>query len=161
MNLYWVNNEIYKLYSEFIDPETGEITDSEAFEAKYKALDLTREEVIENTLLMYKNAISDVAALDAEIKNLQARKSALEKTALRAKQDAADALNGEKFSTAKVSVSWRKSKSANVDEAKCPAEYLVTKEIIQPDKKKILADLKAGKEISGCELVETNNIQIK
>ena len=55
MNLYWVDNAIYKLYDEFVDPETGELTDPEAFAARYAELSISREEIIENTLLLYKN----------------------------------------------------------------------------------------------------------
>ena len=56
MNLYWVDNAIYKLYDEFVDPETGELTDPEAFAARYAELSISREEIIENTLLLYKTA---------------------------------------------------------------------------------------------------------
>ena len=48
MNLYWVDNAIYKLYDEFVDPETGELTDPEAFAARYAELSISREEIIEN-----------------------------------------------------------------------------------------------------------------
>lgn len=161
MNLYWVDNAIYKLYDEFVDPETGEITDAEAFAERYAALQLTREEVIENTLLMYKNAAADAAAIAEEIKNLTARKAALEKRAERFKADAANALNGEKFSSAKVTATWRKSTAAEVDESLCPAEYFATKVTTIPDKKAITAALKAGKEVAGCKLVERYNMTIK
>ena len=76
MNLYWVNNAIYKLYDEFVDPDTGEISDPDEFAARYAALDISREEIIENTLLMYKNCIADAAAIADEIKVLKERKSA-------------------------------------------------------------------------------------
>ena len=104
MNLYWVNNAIYKLYDEFVDPETGEITDPDAFAERYAKLNISRDEVIENILLLYKNCVSDAAAIDEEIKSLKARKQALDKRAERLKTDASQALGGEKFSTAKVAV---------------------------------------------------------
>lgn len=154
MNLYWVDNAIYKLYDEFVDPETGEITDAEAFAEKYAALQLTREEVIENTLLMYKNATADAAAIAEEIKNLTARKAATEKRAERFKADAAAALNGEKFASAKVTATWRKSpaKAEADDEALTPDEFIkITK---TPMKTEIKAALKQGIAVPGWHLAE-------
>lgn len=161
MNLYWVDNAIYKLYDEFVDPETGEITDPDAFAERYAELEISREEIIENTLLLYKNCVSDAEAIAAEIKTLKARQAALEKRADRLKADASDALNGEKFQTARVAVSWRKSTAAEVDESLCPEEYITTKITTAPDKKAITAALKAGQEIPGCKLVERVNMSVR
>nr|DAY58027.1 MAG TPA: resistance protein [Caudoviricetes sp.] len=161
MNLYWVDNAIYKLYDEFVDPETGELTDPDAFAERYAELEISREEIIENTLLLYKNCVSDAEAIAAEIKTLKARQAALEKRADRLKADASDALNGEKFQTAKVAVSWRKSTAAEVDESLCPVEYITTKVTTAPDKKAITAALKAGQEIPGCKLVERVNMSVR
>jgi hypothetical protein len=161
MNLYWVDNAIYKLYDEFVNPETGELTDPDAFAERYAELEISREEIIENTLLLYKNCVSDAEAIAAEIKTLKARQAALEKRADRLKADASDALNGEKFQTAKVAVSWRKSTAAEVDESLCPEEYITTKVTTAPDKKAITAALKAGQEIPGCKLVERVNMSVR
>lgn len=161
MNLYWVDNAIYKLYDEFVDPETGEITDPDAFAERYAELEISREEIIENTLLLYKNCIADAAAIAEEIKVLKERKDAIERKAERFKTDAADALGGEKFQTAKVAVSWRKSTAAEVDESLCPEEYITTKVTTAPDKKAITAALKAGQEIPGCKLVERVNMSVR
>lgn len=161
MNLYWVDNAIYKLYDEFVNPETGELTDPDAFAERYAELEISREEIIENTLLLYKNCVSDAEAIAAEIKTLKARQAALEKRADRLKADASDALNGEKFQTAKVAVSWRKSTAAEVDESLCPEEYITTKVTTAPDKKAITATLKAGQEIPGCKLVERVNMSVR
>lgn len=161
MNLYWVDNAIYKLYDEFVDPETGELTDPDAFAERYAELEISREEIIENTLLLYKNCVSDAEAIAAEIKTLKARQAALEKRADRLKADASDALNGEKFQTAKVAVSWCKSTAAEVDESLCPVEYITTKVTTAPDKKAITAALKAGQEIPGCKLVERVNMSVR
>lgn len=161
MNLYWVDNAIYKLYDEFVDPETGEITDPEAFSKKYAELNISREELIENTLLLYKNCVSDAAAIDEEIKSLKARKQALDKRIERLKADASRALGGEKFTTAKVAVTWRKSTAVEVDCDTCPDEYMTVKTTITPDKKAIAAALKAGEKIDGCKLVERMNMSVR
>ena len=161
MNLYWVNNAIYKLYDEFVDPDTGEISDPDEFAAQYAALDISREEIIENTLLMYKNCIADAAAIADEIKVLKERKDALERKAERFKTDAADALGGEKFQTAKVAVVWRPSTAVEVDESLCPKKYMRKKVVIAPDKLSITAALKAGAKVKGCKLIERMNMTVR
>ena len=162
MNLYWVDNAIYKLYDEFVDPETGEITDPDAFAERYAELSISREEIIENTLLLYKNCVSDAAAIAEEIKVLKARQAALEKRADRLKADASDALGGEKFHTAKVAVSWRKSTIATSDdESIAPDEYMKVTVTQKPDKNAIKAAIKSGTEVSGWRLVENMNMSVK
>lgn len=162
MNLYWVNNAIYKLYDEFVDPDTGEISDPDEFAARYAALDISREEIIENTLLMYKNCIADAAAIADEIKVLKERKDALERKAERFKTDAADALGGEKFQTAKVAVTWRKSTIATSDdESIAPDEYMKVTITQKPDKNAIKAAIKSGTEVSGWRLAENMNMTVR
>lgn len=112
-------------------------------------------------MLLYKNCVSDAAAIDEEIKSLKARKQALDKRAERLKTDASQALGGEKFTTAKVAVTWRKSTAVEVDGDTVPDEYMTVKTERSPDKKAIIAALKAGTPIDGCRLVERMNMQIK
>lgn len=161
MNLYWVDDAIYKLYEEFVNPETGELTDPEAFAAKYAKLDISRKKIIESTLLLYKNCVGDAEEIADEIKALKKRQAALEKRAERLKADAAEVLCGEKFHTAKVEVTWSKSTAVEVDESLCPAEYIVQKVTTSPNKKAITAALKAGTEIAGCKLVEKTNMTVR
>ena len=161
MNLYWVDDAIYKLYEEFINPETGELTDPEAFAERYTKLDISRRKIIESTLLLYKNCVGDAEEIAEEIKVLKKRQAILEKRADRLKADAAEVLCGEKFHTAKVEVTWNKSTAVEVDESLCPAEYIVTKVTTSPDKKAIKAALTAGTEIAGCKLVEKTNMTVR
>ena len=65
------------------------------------------------------------------------------------------ALGGEKFKTAKVSISYRKSESAKI-----PDEYL---KYLEPEVKKtdLKKAIKAGETFEGVSLVEKQNIQIK
>ena len=162
MNLYWVDNAIYKLYDEFVDPETGELTDPEAFAARYAELSISREEIIENTLLLYKNCVSDAAAIAEEIKALEARQAALEKRADRLKADAADALGGEKFHSARVDATWRKSAKTTSDNEKiAPDEYMNVTITKKPDKKAIKAAIKSGVDVPGWWIEETLSMSVK
>ena len=162
MNLYWVDNAIYKLYDEFVDPDTGELTDPEAFAARYAELSISREEIIENTLLLYKNCVSDAAAIAEEIKVLKARQTALEKRADRLKADAADALGGENYKTSKVVARWTTSHPAASDnENTAPDEYMRVTVTKKPDKNAINAAIKSGIDVPGWWIAERKNMSVK
>lgn len=153
-NLYEINQELLNL----TDSETGEIEDWSAFEA----LQLARDEKIENIALYHKNLLAEAAALKAEEKSFAERRKRAETKADSLKRYLDTALQGQKFNTVKVAISYRKSTSVEVDETKLPANWM--REIPAThvvDKVEITKALKAGEEIDGAKLVENNNIQIK
>ena len=72
-------------------------------------------------------------------------------------------LDGNKFSTPKVAISYRKSKAVQIADEDAfikAGAYLILQEP-KIDKKAISEALKNGTVIAGAELVERNNIQIK
>ena len=153
MNLYEIDSAIMNC----VDAETGEIIDTEALED----LEIARDQKIENIACWIKNLLSDAKALKEEKDNLTARQKAAENKAASLKAYLSSYLNGEKFKTAKVAISYRKSDSVNIAEgAVIPEEYLKYSEPT-PDKIGLKAALKAGEKIQGISLVTSNNIQIK
>lgn len=153
MNLYEIDSAIMNC----VDAETGEIIDTEALED----LEIARDQKIENIACWIKNLTSDAKALKEEKDNLTARQKAAENKAASLKEFLSSYLNGEKFKTAKVAISYRKSDSVVVAEnAILPEEFLKYAEPT-PDKVGLKAALKSGKEISGVTLVTSQNIQIK
>lgn len=153
MNVYEIDREMYAL----VNLETGEILDFEAFEA----LHMERDRKVENICLWIKNLTAEASAIDAEIKTLTERKKAAEKKAERLKAYAKFILGGADFSTAKVSVSYRKSEAVEVNEELLPKKYFAKTITYKPDKKSLKELLKGGQRIKGAELVTRNNIQIK
>lgn len=152
-NLYEINENILAL----IDEETGEIADYEAF----AALQLEREEKIENTALWIKNLKADAEMYKAEKQAFEEKQKRAERRAENLKNYLASFLEGEKFKTAKVDCSFRKSESVNVtDISQLPSEFLKYSEPTA-DKTAIKAAIKEGKEIAGAELVVKNNLLIK
>lgn len=153
MNLYEIDSAIM----DCVDMETGEIIDMEALED----LQMERDQKIEGIGCWIKNLLADAKALKEEKDNLAARQKAAENKAASLKAYLSSYLNGEKFKTAKVSISYRKSDSVNIAEgAVIPEEYLKYSEPA-PDKIGLKAALKAGEKIQGISLVTSNNIQIK
>ena len=153
-SLYQINEQIL----ETIDFETGEVADFEKFEA----LKLEMETKIENVALWYKNLLSDAEALKAEEKAFNERRKSVESKAESLKRYLDSALNGNKFNTTRVAISYRKSTSVFVEDLdKLPKEYKKEKIDISADKTELAKALKDGKEIEGASLTESQNIQIK
>lgn len=125
-------------------------------------LKLAREDKIEGIGLWVKNLEAEKAAVKAE-KNIMAdREKRLEKKIESLKGYLSMALNGQKFSTPKVTMGFRKSVSVNIpDESAIADEYCNFTVVRKPDKTMIKNALSAGKEIAGAELVEKSNLQIK
>ena len=156
MNLYDIEYEI----TNCVDSETGEIID----EKRLDALQMERREKIENILLWIKNLKSEAGAIREEEKKLADRRQSDEKKAESLTQYVQNVLNGEKFNTSRVVVSYRKSEAVIVDDLQLMREtcdeYLKYKDP-EPDKAKIKAALKDGITVPGCHLEERQNITIK
>lgn len=165
MTLYEIDHGLAEAFEKAIDPETGEIIDEEAW-AALEALKMAREAKLENVGLWVKDLLAEAAAIKNEEAALKARRQSAEKKAESLKGYLAYALDGqERFKTAKVAISWRKSETVElldgVDPVTLPLEYQRVKVSVDPDKAKLKDALKAGAEIPGVELVEKQNLQIK
>lgn len=157
MNLYQIKQEIEQAINECVDFETGEITNPELLDSLNMALNEKRE----NIALYIKNMIADSKAIDEEIKNLTARKRSINNKVDWLKQYLANDLQGSKFETAKVVVSFRKSKSIDIQpNANIPDEFLIIQEP-KPDKAGLKKAIQAGAVINGVSIVEKSNISIK
>ena len=153
MNLYEIDAEITKC----IDEETGEILDIEYLEH----LDMERDRKIENIGCWIKNLNAEAAALNEEKDKLGARQKAAENRASDLKKYLSGYLSGDKFKSARVAISWRKSKSVDIkDISKLPQEFLKQVDPV-PDKTGIKNAIETGKEVPGAEIVVNQSIQIR
>lgn len=161
MRLYEIDEKIMEAFERAINAETGEILDAEAF-AELDSLQIMRDEKIEGVLLWIKNLSAEAEALKAEKQAFELRQRQAANKAESLKRYISGVLNGEKFKTPKVSVTWRKSEAAeftgNVFEL--PEECRTYKDPTV-NKTELKRRLKAGEEIAGAQLVVRNNIQIK
>ncbi len=145
MTIYEIDSQIL----ECIDEETGEVLDVERLEKLMQ----DKENKIEAVALWYKNTVAEADAIKAEIANLRARKEHDEKLAESLKIYLSNALGGQKFNTPKVSISYRKSSSVEVEDVySLPAELLTFKP--EPAKAEIKRLMLAGNEVSGAKLVK-------
>lgn len=123
-----------------------------------------KAEMVSNVVLNFQ---SDIASIDSEIKRLQQRK-----TQIKNKEDSLKEylrMNMERTGISKIScplfsITCAKGREvAVVDQAdELPDDYVSVKTSIEPDKKKITDDLKAGVDIPGARLERTkSSIRIK
>ena len=163
MKLYEINDAIEKLIADSIDTETGEIN------LDFDALDelrLERDAKIENMALFVKNKSADAKALDDEIKALTARKKAAQNAAERCMDYLAYVLNGQKFETTKVAVSFRHNKKVElapdwIEWAKANRPDLLRQKEPEADKVAIGKLLKNDEEIYGAWLADTYSMTLK
>ena len=160
MTLYEIQDNIRKAIEQGFDEETGEILDTNALEA----LEIQRDEKIENIALFIKNLKAEAEAIKAEKMNLAKRQQTAENRAEWLKQYLTKCLDGEKFFTPKVAISYRKSQTVELidglDVSQLPHQFL--REIAPEVDKTALKDaLKEGQEIYGVYLQEHTNTIIK
>lgn len=152
MKLY----EIEQAMMECVDPETGEIIDEEMIEA----LNMAKEEKIENICLWIKNLQAEAVALKTEKDNFAERERVTKNKIESLKKYISHVLDGQKFETTKVKVGFRKSTSLEIlESAIIPDNFLITK--TEVDKAGLKKAVKDGLEVEGVYLSENRNISIK
>lgn len=158
MTLYEIDQNIMAL----ID-EDGEITNPEAF----NALQLSRTEKIEGIACWIKNLTADAAAIKAEEEALAERRKAIENKAKSLREFLTKTLAGEKFSTPRVSVSYRTSKALEIADNDTfvawasmfnPSLLRIKRD---PDKKAITDAINGGMDVPGAQIVERKSMQVK
>lgn len=153
MNLYEIDQEIMNC----VDMETGEIIDP----ARLNELQMDRDTKIENIACWIKNLYADAEAFKTEKQSFADRQKAAENKAESLKKYLTNYLAGQKFSTPKVAISFRKTSSVNVtDISQLPNEFLKFADPT-PDKTAIKNAIKAGTTVTGAEIVEGQSISIK
>ena len=152
-SLYEINAAILSC----VDLETGEIIDVE----QLTSLQLEREQKIENVALWYKNLLSDAAQYKAEKDAFAERERAAKAKAESLKAYLLDALQGDKYKSTRVNISYRKSSCVVVDDVlNLPPRFVRFAEP-EPNKTEIAAAIKNGEEVSGAHIETSQSIIIK
>ena len=159
--LYEINSAIL----DCCDMETGEILDFERLEQ----LQLEKEQKLEGVALYIKNLDAEAVALKAEETALSERRKVKENKAKRLKEYLSSALNGQKFETARVRLSFRSSTKVEISDELALLTWLeknrqdqcVKYKLPDINKTEVGKLLKAGQEVPGAALVESSNLQMK
>ena len=160
--LYEIDNAIL----ECVDPETGEILDTE----KLDALQMEREQKLEGVALWVKDLAAEASAVKEEADKLNARKKALDNKVAGLKAWLLYALGGEKLKTPRCYAYQMHSQRVSVADEQELIQYLKTIEYPErflrfkdPELRKdeIKKALKDRIEIPGAVLEETESVVIK
>lgn len=159
MKLYEIDNAIL----DCIDLETGEIIDID----KLNELQIERDAKIENVTLWIKDLKAEAEAIKAEKQKLAERQKSAENKAESLKKWLAYALGGEKFKTAKCSVSFRNTETVEVTAEglenlmRGGNDELLTYKAPEPNKTAIKQAIKDGLNVAGVQLVQNVSTIIK
>ena len=161
LSLYEINEKILNFRYE-IDEETGEILNIDELDK----LNMAFDEKIENLCLYAKSLRAEASAIKDEEKNLKERREAKERKADNIEDYISRNLQGKKFETARVKVSWRKSESVEIlNEDAVPDSFLDIQVVRKPMKAEIKKRLKEaeakGEEIPWAKLNVNNNMSLK
>lgn len=158
MSIYEIDDSILSL----VDMETGEIEDI----ARFDELQMERTQKVENIGLLLKNTVAEAKAIKEEEQALAARRKTAENKAERLKNLLAYALHGEKFSTPKLNVSYRKSRVVNIDPqfiewAESNADDLLTYSDPKVNKTAVRDAIDSGRDIKFATIETKQNMQVK
>lgn len=158
MTIYDIDSAIAAL----VDPDTGELGDYEAFQR----LQMERKAKIENLALLYKETRATAEAIKAETEKLIQRRRVLENNARRMQDYLAQALGGEKFTSPRCAVNYRKSEAAETDPeftdwAREHRPELLMERQPKIDTAQLKRELKDGLVCDHARLVERQNVQVR
>ena len=161
MTLYEYDQRILDL----IDQDTGEVKNYDAF----LELKMAREEKIEATALYIKDLEGDAKKIKDEIAALQARVGPLQNKAARLREYLARSLEGQKYSSPRCALSFRTSRSLEVDDATEAAKWLennghgdlVVYDAPKLDKLLVKQLVEAGENIPGVKVEERQSLQVR
>lgn len=161
MKLYEITEDFERLREMALDPDV----DPEAIRDTMEAIEADFEDKADGYAKVIRMLEADEDGLDAEIKRLQARKSAVSGNKGRIKEALEKAMRQTgktKFKTLLFSFGIQKNPPsvAILKEDSVPIDYLVVPDP-QPDKKRILAELKAGAKFDWAELRQTEALRIR
>ena len=166
-SIYDIKSEFFAiqelLENEEFDEETGELIDnSEAIKQLLAEIESDKSNKADNIAFLVKQAKDSQEAIKAEIDRLNERKKMFIRQEEKLKELLTFLLSGEKLKTDKFTFSFRSSQSVEItDESLIPAEYLVVKETVTPDKKKIKEVLAEFGEVPGAAIVVKKTLGVR
>ena len=160
VNLYQINEQIEMLAEQMIiDSETGEI--DEEVMAQLEQLNIDFDEKMENIGIIIKSTTAEVDALVNEKKALEKRIKVKMNKINRLCDYVNSVLKGKKREYGRVVYGFRRGTKVNVvNEDLVPDALCKYETTRKPMKTEIKALLKDGKDVPGCLLEETMNLQV-
>lgn len=149
--------EIAEQIAQCVDEETGEVNVE-----RLNELIAERDKKIESLALYTISLAADEAALGEEIARLQKRKKSIANKRQSIRDFLAANLNGEKFKSPMVTVSYS-TRSVFVvdDETKIPKKYKTLVKTYELDEDLIKADIQMNGSVRGCHIDKKTSLTIR
>jgi hypothetical protein len=161
MKLFEIHDEIEQVLAAGTDRETGEI--SEQCLVALDDLEIQRTEKALSVAAYLKGEQAEAEAIKAQADKLVARAKVHERRAewlLSYLERHVE--EGTKISDSRSEIGWRESAAANVPNVDAlEAKYVREKTTREPDKKRILAELREGGEVAGAYLEKRKKLYVK
>ncbi len=159
-SLYQINQDLLEIFHQ-VDDQEGELTPEQETALEIKEGELQQKAVAYREVIGASETF--ITRIDDEIKRLQALKKQKQGLISRLKDNLLNAVKvfGE-FEVGTVTFGTRKSSSVEVEDVNAlPSELKKTKVTESADKAAIKKLLKEGKEVPGCQIIESVNLKIK
>ena len=160
MKLFEIDKSIREFWDKIMEQE-GELTEEDL--QKLNELEVARDEKVKAYGIIIRELKADIDDCKANMDRIKEISDRLKNRQEWLKSRLFEFMNNnniQKFESIEVNISFRKSKSLEIDEnAVLPSEFTRTK--IEPDKTAITDFIKAGGIVEGCRIVEKQNIQVK
>lgn len=162
MNIYDIKNEYQLIIADIINND-GEITPDQETALQINRADLETKGI--NYAYVIKQLDADCDAIDLEVKRLNALKKVRSNAVERLKTNITSAMllfEVEEIKTPLIKLNFRNSESVEItNESQLSDKFIVTKIETRPDKKALLAAIKAGEVVEGAVISYNKNLQIK
>lgn len=164
-SLFNLTSEYINLYNQLIESADDDGVVDKEISASLEAKDNEFTEKAIAVATVYRKFSNEVFEYDNEIKRLENCKKRLEKCRDKIKDNlltACQRLGIDQIDGMYAKISFRTSEQTIIDDENfIPPEYFIQTVSLKPDKEKIKADIKSGKEIPGAHIEKKKNLQIK
>ncbi len=161
---------LYDLTGQFLElqemlGDEGE-PDAVCLQDTLEAIEGAIDKKAESIVYVMKNLSAPITAIDDEIRRLKAKKEVIQNGVNRLKdyiQRNMEEMRVDKIETDLIKIRLQNSPPSCVITAAAvfvPEEYKITEIVVTVDKKKAIADMKAGKEIAFMELKQGKHLRI-
>jgi sugar-specific transcriptional regulator TrmB len=160
-----MEERLYDILPAIQEIENLETLSEEEREEYYNALINQRDQKIEDTLKVIRQAEITAEMCDVEIKRLKEQKEYYENRVKRIKQSISFSMERfgiKRIETAFARLYFKPSESlVVVDEKDIPEAFILTKEVKQVDKTALKKAIKDGLTVEGVYIEHKNNLQLK
>ena len=169
MKLYEINQAIEEIFDQMVDPETGEVLETEVFMEQLSALQMEKNRILEYLAKLVLNSKSQIAGIKAEEQRLKERRGVIESKTERLMQILGRECAGQKTDLGVATVCYRKTTKVDVEDSETAFAWLsengyadcykiLAPEISKSEVKKLLA---TGEEIPGVSLVQDYSCSLR